>query len=146
VSARRGQAPWYADGLRFACTRCGNCCTGEPGFTWVSAAEAEALAARLGLDVAAFQRRYTREAVRDGRRLRALNESAQGACVFWRADAGCTVYRDRPRQCRTWPFWRSNLADGAAWEAAARDCPGIGQGPLQAAADISATAADDGLP
>jgi hypothetical protein len=21
-------APWYQDGLCFACTRCGNCCTG----------------------------------------------------------------------------------------------------------------------
>ena len=24
--------PWYNDGLRFTCTRCGHCCTGEPGF------------------------------------------------------------------------------------------------------------------
>ena len=27
--------PWYRDGLRFACTRCGACCTGAPGYVWV---------------------------------------------------------------------------------------------------------------
>ena len=26
---------WYADGLRFTCTQCGNCCTGQPGFVWI---------------------------------------------------------------------------------------------------------------
>ena len=36
--------PWYADGLRFACTQCGNCCTGEPGFVWVNDAEIAAIA------------------------------------------------------------------------------------------------------
>src|SRR5262245_18529291 len=27
--------PWYQDGLEFTCTRCGKCCTGEPGFVSV---------------------------------------------------------------------------------------------------------------
>src|SRR5438105_3224904 len=36
--------PWYQDGLRFSCTRCGHCCTGEPGFVWVCAAARAALA------------------------------------------------------------------------------------------------------
>ena len=31
--------PWYEDGLRFRCTRCGACCTGSPGFVWVNAEE-----------------------------------------------------------------------------------------------------------
>ena len=26
--------PWYADGLSFECTMCGNCCTGPPGAVW----------------------------------------------------------------------------------------------------------------
>ena len=36
--------PWYRDGLRFTCTRCGNCCTGAPGFVWVSPEELATLA------------------------------------------------------------------------------------------------------
>ena len=32
--------PWYRDGLRFECTRCGHCCTGAPGYVWVDAAPA----------------------------------------------------------------------------------------------------------
>ena len=40
--------PWYSDGLKFDCTGCGDCCTGDPGYVWVSRAEIEALAAALG--------------------------------------------------------------------------------------------------
>jgi Fe-S-cluster containining protein len=52
-------------------------------------------------------------------------------CVF--LDAGtrkCTVYDLRPRQCRTWPFWDSNLRTPETWKAACEACPGSGQGKL----------------
>src|SRR5207248_8895996 len=35
--------PWYQDGLAFTCTRCGKCCTGEPGFVWVTDDELAAI-------------------------------------------------------------------------------------------------------
>lgn len=137
---------WYAAGLRFACTRCGNCCTGAPGHTWVSETEIDALAARLGLDRAAFAATYTRTVWRGGRQLVSLVEKKNHDCIFWAAGTGCTVYEDRPRQCRTWPFWRVNLADEAAWREAGRGCPGIDRGEQHPADVIAATAADDGLP
>ena len=37
---------WYAEGLRFGCTQCGNCCTGPPGAVWFTAEEGRAMAAR----------------------------------------------------------------------------------------------------
>jgi Fe-S-cluster containining protein len=40
------------------------------------------------------------------------------------------VYEDRPRQCRTWPFWDSNLKSPEAWLRACDVCPGSGQGKL----------------
>jgi len=135
--------PWYQAGLRFTCTQCGNCCTGAPGYTWVSDAEIAALAARMGLDEAAFRSRYTRSV---GGRGISLTEKANNDCVFYQRGVGCTVYQDRPKQCRTWPFWRRNLADRAAWTASAGGCPGMDHGQAHDAATIAATAADDGLP
>ena len=31
--------PWYAAGLQFGCTECGNCCAGAPGYVWISTEE-----------------------------------------------------------------------------------------------------------
>ena len=36
--------PWYQDGLRFRCTRCGHCCTGTPGNVWINEEEIAAIA------------------------------------------------------------------------------------------------------
>ena len=36
---------WYADGWRFSCTQCGDCCSGSEGYVWVNQAEIDAMAA-----------------------------------------------------------------------------------------------------
>jgi Fe-S-cluster containining protein len=118
--------PWYQDGLRFGCTRCGNCCTGAPGFVWVNDAEVAAIAAYRGEPVQEVTARFTRRV--DGQR--SLRERANGDCVFYDRRQGCTIYPVRPRQCRTWPFWDSNLATPADWERTCKLCPGSGQGEL----------------
>ena len=116
--------PWYREGLSFSCTRCGDCCTGVPGYVWVEPTEIEALAKHLGLSVDSFGERYLRKV---GRRY-SLIEKPGGDCVFF--DKGCSVYPARPTQCRTFPFWRSNLKSERAWDEIADQCPGIGQGKL----------------
>lgn len=133
--------PWYREGLRFACTRCGNCCTGAPGTVRIDEAEAIQLARHVGLDLADFHERCTRR-LEDGST--SLIERFNHDCVFWSRTEGCTVYPVRPRQCRTWPFWRGNLANPEHWRAAAAGCPGIDQGPLHAASSIADQAANDG--
>jgi Fe-S-cluster containining protein len=133
--------PWYADGLAFACTRCGNCCTGAPGSVKVSEAECAELATLVGLDLADFCERFTR-LLEDG--TVSLTERANGDCVFWSARDGCLVYAARPRQCRTWPFWRRNLASREAWAAAASGCPGIDRGARHSLSEIERACADDG--
>jgi Fe-S-cluster containining protein len=117
---------WYADGLRFECTRCGACCTGAPGYVWVDDAEITALAKFRGDPVRQFVPLYTRPA----RGKRTLKEKANGDCVFWEAGRGCTVYPVRPKQCRTWPFWASNVETPEAWERTTQICPGSGRGDL----------------
>ena len=120
-------SPWYKGGLKFKCTACGNCCTGAPGYVWVNKQEIEALAARLDMDVDAFSRKYVRLI---GIR-RALLEYANGDCVFFdNQTRKCKVYQDRPRQCRTWPFWESNLRTPEAWAETCQVCPGSGKGKL----------------
>ena len=117
--------PWYAEGLRFGCRRCGNCCTGPPGYVWVSPEEREDVAAFLGLSVKEFDERYCRAAL--GRI--SLREMPNGDCIFLEPE-GCRIYPVRPRQCRTFPFWPDNLGDAGAWEALKTGCPGVGRGTL----------------
>ena len=119
--------PWYQDGLRFQCVQCGSCCTGAPGYVWVNRAEIEALAAAIRLDVEEFRRRYVRKVgIRNS-----LIEFPNGDCVFFHPESrSCQVYQDRPRQCRTWPFWSSNLSTPAAWEEMCKRCPGGNRGRL----------------
>jgi uncharacterized protein len=125
--------PWYQDGLRFECTRCGKCCTGAPGFVWVTDAEVEAIAEFRGELIEEVLGLYTRLA--DNRRT--LREKANGDCVFYDREAGCTVYPVRPQQCRTWPFWESNVAAEADWERTKKECPGAGHGQLIPAEEIT---------
>jgi Fe-S-cluster containining protein len=125
--------PWYKDGLRFQCTRCGNCCTGPPGYVWVNEEEVEALARFRGETVEEVTALYTRAV--DSRR--SLREKANGDCVFFDRRAGCTVYPARPRQCRTWPFWESNVDTPGDWERTCAVCPGSGKGELISAEEIT---------
>jgi Fe-S-cluster containining protein len=122
------QQPWYKAGLRFECTQCGECCTGAPGFVWVNKQEIESLAGLVPVgDVDEFERKYVRKV---GIR-KSLVEFPNGDCVFFCAETKrCTVYEARPRQCRTWPFWDSNLRSEEAWEETCQICPGSGKGTL----------------
>src|SRR5215210_1702768 len=120
-------ARWFKDGLRFQCTQCGDCCTGAPGYVWVNRAEIEALAAKLQMDVQAFEAKYVRKI---GAR-KSLVEYPNGDCVFFDGiDRKCTVYDGRPRQCRTWPFWDSNVKSPETWSRTCEVCPGSGKGNL----------------
>jgi Fe-S-cluster containining protein len=125
--------PWYRDGLRFTCTQCGDCCTGAPGYVWVRDEELAALAAHRGESVEEVRDLYTRSTSRG----RTLRERANGDCVFYDRKVGCTVYPARPAQCRTWPFWESNVATPADWQHTCAVCPGSGRGELISAEEIT---------
>ena len=120
--------PWYAEGLQFSCTQCGRCCGGPPGYIWVSAEEIRKFAATLGMGEAQFRAKHVR---RVGRRF-SLYEKPNGDCEFLGRDASgkafCTAYEARPVQCRTWPFWSSNVESEKEWRLTARTCPGINTG------------------
>ncbi len=124
--------PWYQNGLRFTCTRCGHCCTGEPGCVWVNDDDLAAIARHRGETVEQVRALYTRGTTRG----RTLREKNNGDCVFYDREQGCTIYPVRPPQCRTWPFWESNVATPAAWQRTCEVCPGSGQGELISVEEI----------
>ncbi len=136
--------PWYGDGLRFQCTQCGNCCSGAPGYVWVTPAETQPIAEFLGLTVAEFLDRHTR---RTGSGRRSLLEKRDGDCEFLVRSGGrtlCSIHPVRPVQCRTWPFWKSNLRSPETWAATGQHCPGIDKGPLHNAESIEAALRENG--
>ena len=113
---------FFHDGLRFECIRCGTCCTGEPGIVAVDTSEADAIARYLGRPLTQL-RPSPFVPARQGYSIR---EHRDGRCHFY--CQGCTIYEVRPRQCRTYPFWASNLRSTYRWRRVARECPGIGTG------------------
>lgn len=126
--------PWYSDGLKFKCSGCGDCCTGAPGFVWVNAAEIKAIADLLEMEVEPFEKMYVRK-IGIRKSLKELPKSYD--CVFLDSETRkCEVYSARPRQCKTWPFWDSNLASAEDWERTCEVCPGSGTGRLYGLGEI----------
>ena len=133
---------WYASGLKFQCTSCGNCCTGPPGYVWFSFEEGIQMSDDLGVSHSLFLRKYARKF---GEKW-SLGEkkSPYGYdCVFLDREsvpnkAICRIYKTRPAQCRTWPFWKENLSSEEDWNRAAQDtpCPGMGRGKLVSIEEI----------
>ena len=120
-------------GLRFSCTQCGGCCSGSSGYVKFTDDEAIAMAAKLDVDVETFMRTYTHDTPM-GRSLTERKTAFGYDCVFLDREAipgkaVCGLYDDRPMQCRTWPFWKSNLSSAHAWRRAAEGCPGVDRGP-----------------
>ena len=123
------QEPFYSDGLRFGCTRCSKCCRHTPGYVFLSEADIGPLLRALTVSRQVFLQKYCRR-VRFGpvQRL-SLKEKPNVDCILWEA-GGCSVYKARPLQCRSFPFWSSCLVSVQEWQFRGRQCPGIGTGPL----------------
>ncbi len=135
---------WYKQGLKFTCTCCGNCCTGGPGYVWLSDEEIQRLAEHLQLTVDETIEQHCRKvngkwslnesrSVSGGYDCKFLKEikpprNARNGQTIVQAKRVCGIYEVRPLQCRTWPFWPENLEDKAAWEVETRKCPGMNTG------------------
>jgi hypothetical protein len=120
---------WYAAGLCFECQGCGDCCSGpEEGVIWVTQKEVEFVADFLKITPDEFSQRYTRHI---GVRRSIIEEPYSKDCIFLEKVNGkkcCAIYPVRPNQCRTWPFWSSNLESPQTWNEAACKCGGMNRG------------------
>ncbi len=122
---------WYAEGVRFDCQRCGNCCSGRGSVVRVSRRERAALARFLGLSIEDFEAQHTR-ATAAATVLLDKEGSAECEWLDRRPDGltGCRVNDAKPDQCRSYPFWPGVLRDQEAWDAEGAKCRGIGAGPV----------------
>lgn len=129
--------PWFKEGLDFECTQCGGCCTGSAGLVEITRAELLQMAEFLACQPEELQRRYLRR-VDQGWAIqeRERPETGEFDCLFLVREPGpsgteltrCGIHPVRPQQCRTWPFWPSNLKSPRTWRKAGRACEGIGRG------------------
>jgi Fe-S-cluster containining protein len=141
---------WFDEGLSFSCTQCGNCCTGGPGYVWISPQEIERLAAHLSMSVEQVTEKHLRKlgskySLREFRNdagqydceflIEQKSTNAQGRLVTRRV---CGIYHVRPLQCRTWPFWDGLLESRESWNAAGKRCPGLNTGTQYSKSQILA--------
>ncbi len=115
------EAPWYKEGLKFKCTGCGQCCTGSPGYVWVTEEEIQEMAAYLSLSVKDFCMRFIRKC---GQRFALVEKRKTYDCIFLK-DNKCTVYPVRPTMCQTFPFWPEYLTSKESWQEAGKRCEGV---------------------
>ena len=116
------ESDWYKEGLHFKCTECGKCCTGAPGYVWVTREEIASMAAYLKVSIDDFVRKYIRQ--KDHRYALIEMRSRNYDCVFLH-DNRCSIYPVRPKQCCTFPWWKENLNTPESWKMAAEKCPGV---------------------
>jgi Fe-S-cluster containining protein len=130
--------PFYARGLRFSCTRCSECCRIDPGFVFLRKKDTENLVSALKMKYTDFIAFYCRWVPGlDGVDQLSLKEKANYDCIFWKN--GCSVYKARPLQCSTFPFWPSILSSAGSWEAVG--CSGMGKGALHSMEEIESALA-----
>lgn len=117
------RVPIYKEGLRFECTGCGECCTGAPGYVWVSMSEMAKIAKHLDMDLTQFKRKFTR--MKNGK-YSLIDKKTSFDCIFLE-DKKCKIYDVRPVQCKTFPWWSGNLRSKEDWESCAEGCEGISE-------------------
>jgi Fe-S-cluster containining protein len=129
------EPPFYAQGLRFSCARCSECCRIDPGFVFLRKNDTELLVSALKTEYSVFIKRYCRWVPNaGGGEQLSLKEKANYDCIFW--SNGCAFYEARPLQCRAYPFWPSLLASRKTWDTLS--CAGMGRGTLYAREEIEA--------
>ncbi len=122
-------------GIRFECQGSGNCCVsrGTYGFVYLSKKDIKKLSIGFKTTEQNFVKNYCQKT--DGFiHLKELKKN-NGNCIFLK-DNKCTVYKLRPIQCRTWPFWPENMNTKTWNNDIAKNCPGVGKGKIKTKKEI----------
>ena len=118
----------YDQGIRFKCQGSSNCCVsrGEYGFVYLSNKDIQRLCLFTKLKRNDFIKLYC-DKTNEFTHLK--EKFKNGNCMFLK-DKKCSIYKARPTQCRTWPFWSENLSVKKWNVEISKFCPGIGKGRI----------------
>ena len=126
--------PWYKDGLRFECTKCGDCCKSWEGSIWLVGDDLSVLAKHLNMPEQEFAIKYTNNNFEDLQ----IQRKSNGECPFLANGTTCSIYEAQPNQCRSYPFMRLIENSQENWNNITKKCPGANQGTLIDADEITA--------
>ncbi len=121
---------FFDKGLRFECSLCGKCCNGESGIIIVLDNEIKQISDFLALNRDLFIDRCLYPYLD----VFSIREDDTGRCIFF--ENSCSIYPVRPLQCRTFPFWFTNLRSEKTWKKVLENCPGTGKGKLYSKEEI----------
>ena len=114
------------NGTNFECQGSGNCCVsrGLYGYVYLSLLDRKRLAKFFNLSLNKFTKKFCNK----NNKYYHLKELKKNEDCIFLVNKKCSVYKSRPIQCRTWPFWKENL-NSKGWRMDIyKFCPGIGKG------------------
>ena len=119
----------YTNGVRFKCQGSGNCCVSRDsyGFVYLSDKDLIRFSKYFNLSLKKFKDKYCQ--ITNGFIHLIEKNELEGNCIFLQ-NKRCSVYKGRPSQCRTWPFWNENMNSKVWSEDISINCPGVGKGKI----------------
>jgi uncharacterized protein len=132
----------YKKGIKFECQGSGKCCVSRDsyGYVYLSHNDIIRFSKYLKLSIKKFKNLYCQ--VTEGLIHLIEKTELNGNCIFLK-DKKCSVYKGRPSQCRTWPFWNENMNSKVWNEDISINCPGVGKGKVITAKKIEKLLKED---
>ncbi len=129
--------PWYSKGLKFQCQGTGKCCLNhsEYDYVFLSLSDRQNMAKELRLSTSIFTKKYCVRS--DETYYLRPNTEEKEKCIFLN-EKKCKVYKARPTQCSTWPFWPDTLNKRTWDKEVVPFCKGVGKGKLYSFDEIEA--------
>ena len=118
---------WEREEIRFECEEgCFKCCM-KPGVVYFDKRDIKHAAEFLGVTAETLKEEYklSQDSVPG---VWELDVPIGQGCPFL-IEEGCAIHPAKPKQCRSYPFWKENLSSRNFWELVGGFCPGIGKGP-----------------
>ncbi len=109
----------------FQCKGCGNCCAGGEGYIWLTREEQTEISEALKIPLEKFLKKYTKNINGRISLIEFQNSKNDYWCIFLDKNRKCKIYEHRPKQCRTYPYWKEIMDDDEYLKLNAEICNGI---------------------